>query len=647
MSCSRGSSTARRPSERVVVRSALLAALVVAYRLGFSTLHERIGEPVFLLGLLPCLAAALLLGLRGALVVVVVVTLLDRSSALSIGGSSANRIVGVLALSAKLLLAGGLGWVVDSRRRMAWLNARLREEMRARERGESSLRKSEETYRALVESLGEGVGLFDGEDRVVFANRVLARALGGDRHELVGTPFCDLLTSESRAAMASALAGGSGPRHYEVSLEREPSTLLLITETRLEAEQQPMTLRVVRDLTERVASERRQRNLERELQRSQSLQSLAVLAGGVAHDFNNLLCGVVGNAEVAQRKVPEGAPPVLSHCLREISAFATEAAELSRQMLAYAGRRSMGIRAVDGNAELSKALRLLNSTIESKASLKLELSPGLPLVAADVFQLRQVLTNLVFNALDAMQGTRGVLTLGTQACRLSAGSAAARGMREGRYVKITVRDTGTGISESARERLFEPFFSTKAPGRGMGLAAAAGIARAHRGWLGVESSSANGTAFAFLLPVAADSTPRCEAPARLVSAPTLARTILLIDDEPAVRVVTGRLLSELGHRVVTAESGRQGLELFHQQRGQIDVVVLDLTMPERSGEQVLQELRLLGGNVPVVITSGFHANDASRLLGAPNVVGFLGKPHTLVGLEDVLASVGHGVAAPS
>jgi nitrogen-specific signal transduction histidine kinase/CheY-like chemotaxis protein len=400
-----------------------------------------------------------------------------------------------------------------------------------------------------------------------------------------------------------------------------------------------LTLRVVRDLTDRVVTERRQRDLERELQRSQALQSLAVMAGGVAHDFNNLLCGVVGNADVALRKLPSDAPPVLSRCLTEIMTFAGEAAQLSKQMLAYAGRRSLAIQALEINAELSTALRLLHATVESKAHLVLELGEGLPAVGADRFQLRQVVTNLILNSLDAMEGKGGTLTLRTEAVRLEASGDDPYRLAAGEYVKVTVSDTGAGVPPEARERLFEPFFSTKGAGRGMGLAAAAGIVRAHRGWLGIDGTSMHGTKFSILLPVAQESMPRRSKSPAPASTVVPGRSILLIDDEPAVRLVTGRMLSELGHQVVTADSGRRGLELFKEQPDAIDLVVLDLTMPEQSGEQTLDQLRVVRSNVPVVVTSGFQAEDASMLLQMPNVVGFLDKPHTMISLEMLLASV--------
>lgn len=651
MSGSSGVVPASRGLREAAVRCASLALLVIAYWLAFPPVHGLVGNPTFLLGLLPCLAAAVLLGLRGALAVIGVVAMIDRSFALSLAaGPETSRGAAAVILLVKLLLAGGLGLVVDSRRRIAALNRQLHHEIAARRQSEESLRHGAELNRALVESLGEGVGLFDAEDRAVFANQALARTLKISRDELLGQRFSDCLSEESRGKPLCDAENAGRPRSYEVVLASSASALLLVTETSLapNGERSALTLRVVRDLSDRLLIERRQRDLERELQRSQALQSLAVMAGGVAHDFNNMLCGVVGNAEVARRKVPADASPLLSHCLEEIIAFAGEAAQLSKQMLAYAGQRSLAITALQCNAELGIALRLLHATVESKAHLVLTLAEALPEVAADRFQLRQVVTNLVLNALDAMEGSRGVLTLRTESVRLDADCAERYKLRAGDYVKISVQDTGSGIHPEARERLFEPFFSTKAPGRGMGLAAAAGIIRAHRGWLGVDSTSELGTRFGILLPVARESTPRRPSPPAVSAAlASPVRNILLIDDEPAVRVVTGRLLSELGHRVMTAESGRRGLELFCEQPSSIDLVVLDLTMPETSGEQILDELLLVRDDVRVVITSGFQATDASKLLGVPNVVGFLEKPHTLTNLEMVLASVDAGVAHPT
>ena len=642
-----------RPVERgltrrdVQVRCGVLVASVLAYHASFGTLHERLGSPAFLLGLCICLWAGAWLGVRGALVMIVAVAFVDRSHALQLPLSpETGPTAGLIALLVKLVLAGGLGLMLDSRRRALGLNAELRREIEARKDSEESLLRSEALQRALVESLGEGVGLFDAQERAVFANRALAATLGVARNQLSTEPFSEFLTEESRRTLAHTMPKVGERRSYEVVLEQDASRLLLVTETRFvpNGTHAQLTLRVVRDFTDRVVTERRQRELERELQRSQAMQSLAVMAGGVAHDFNNLLCGVVGNAEIALLKVPRDALPMVAHCLSEILVFAGEAAQLSKQMLAYAGQRSLAIQALEINAELSAALRLLHATIESKAQLVLELGGELPPVGADRFQLRQVLTNLILNALDAMEGTRGTLTLRTESLKLLAPNSQAYGLAEGDYVKVTVNDTGAGIRPEARERLFEPFFSTKGAGRGMGLAAAAGIVRAHDGWLGVDPTSTHETSFVVLMPVARESLARPPVgPATVARAPA-ARTILLIDDEPAVRLVTGRMLSELGHRVVTADSGARGLQLLEEMHPSIDLVIVDLTMPELSGEQTLERLRQSRNDLPVVISSGFQAEDASPLLKKHAVVGFLEKPHTLTNLEMVLASVPGSVA---
>ncbi|HEY3254992.1 MAG TPA: ATP-binding protein [Polyangiaceae bacterium] len=631
-----------RTRRGVALRGGILAALVLAYRASFSTLHGLLGNPAFLLGLGICLLAAVWLGVRGALVVIVGVAFIDRGHALELAASpETGPAAGMIALLSKLVLAGGLGMVVDSRRRVLALNAELGREIEARKRSEQSLQHSDSLQRALVESLGEGVGLFDSQERALFANRVLADTLGVTRDELSSKPFSEFLTEESRRTLALTRPNIGERRSYEVVLEQNASRLLLVTETRFDssASRDQLTLRVVRDFTDRVATERRQRDLERELQRSQALQSLAVMAGGVAHDFNNLLCGVVGNAEIALRKVASDASPMVAHCLSEILVFAGEAAQLSKQMLAYAGQRSLAIQALNINAELSAALRLLHATIESKAQLALELGDDLPLVGADRFQLRQVVTNLILNALDAMEGTRGTLTLRSESLTFEAPSNEPYGVGVGDYLKVTVSDTGAGIRPEARERLFEPFFSTKGAGRGMGLAAAAGIVQAHDGWLGVDPTSTQETRFVILLPVAHESLARPASGPAISAVAPVARSILLIDDEPAVRLVTGRMLTELGHQVLTADSGARGLQLLEEQPEAVDLVILDLTMPEQSGEQTLEQLRLVRTTLPVVISSGFQVEDASALLKKPHVVGFLEKPHTITSLEMLLASV--------
>lgn len=616
-------------------RVAAVAALLVTYELVFMAVYRQIGPAAFLMALVPCFVTGVSLGARAAFVMVVVTIWLDRQHGLALGLPIGPQLVA--AILAKLLVGVGAGVVRDHQRRLRQLTSALLSATAERMQAQSTLAESTLLQRELLENLGEGVGLFDSKGGFLFANPMLLKLLQVAPSELLGRPF---------SAWTRVPPAETYPHSYEVVLPERGDRgerFLAVTETRLQSAgpSGECTLCVVRDLTEHVAAEQRQRKLELDLERNQALQGLAVLAGGVAHDFNNLLGGVVGNAELALRKLPTATPPKVKECLSEIKVYAKEAAALSRQMLAYAGRRSLAIAVLDVNQEIEEALRLVRTTIAARANLHVQLANDLPSVSADATQLRQVVTNLLLNATEALGDARGNVTIMTSVRHVTQATLtslkAPDELVAGDYIEVAVADTGVGIAEEHRERIFQPYYSTKAQGRGMGLAAAWGIARTHRGWLSVESTVGDGSRFAFWLPLGLPATDSVPAPPRRVSEVVpRPECVLLIDDEPAVRHVTHKLLTELGRRVVTAECGQRGIDLFVERRRDIDLVLLDLTMPDLSGAEVLARLRGIEPGVNVVITSGFQPSDAQYLTSEPNVLGFLEKPHTLANLEAVL-----------
>lgn len=619
---------------QALLRLGGVVAVLVVYESMFMVAYSAIGSAAFLMALVPCFVAGVSLGAWAAFVAVLLTIAFDRGHGLALGLPVGPQLVA--AVLAKLLVGVGAGVVRDHQLRLRQLNAALLRETTERVEAQTRLEDSARLQRELLENLGEGVGLFDASGQLAFANPMLRQMLQMDA-AVLGGPF---------SAWTRVPSSGSYPHNYEVVLPERGERgerHLAITETRLLSSipASESTLCVVRDLTERVAAEQRQRKLELDLERNQALQGLAVLAGGVAHDFNNLLGGVVGNAELALRKLPTTTPAKVRECLSEIKVYAKEAAALSRQMLAYAGRRSLAIAVLDVNQEIEEALRLVRTTIAARANLRVVLAKELPAVSADATQLRQVVTNLLLNAAEALGETRGSVTITTgvrhvSESELSSLKAPAE-LKSGDYIEVAVEDTGIGIAEEHRERIFQPYFSTKSQGRGMGLAAAWGIARTHRGWLSVESRPGSGSRFAFWLPLGLPATDGVPAASRRVSdVVPRPECVLLIDDEPAVRLVTQKLLAELGRRVVTAECGQRGIDLFVERRRDIDLVLLDLTMPDLSGAEVLARLRRIEPSVNVVITSGFQPSDAQYLTSEPNVVGFLEKPHTLANLEAVL-----------
>ena len=389
------------------------------------------------------------------------------------------------------------------------------------------------------------------------------------------------------------------------------------------------------DVTERRRQEAEHARIGEQVQHAQKLESLGVLAGGIAHDFNNLLVGVLGNASLALEELPGDSParPLLD----DLQVAARRAAELTRQLLAYSGKGKFVVEPVDLSALLRETGRLLAAVVSKKAVINTELRDDLPVVRADATQLRQVAMNLITNASDALgdgPGTIGIRTRRMYATRAwLAGAQVGADSAEGDYVVIEVTDSGEGMDADSMSRLFDPFFSTKGPGRGLGLAAVLGIVRSHRGAVRIASTREHGTTVTVLLPV--DGTPA----SYLGFAGTVAAdrgTVLVVDDDDAALRVAERVLHRDGYRVLTASNGRAALELYAERGRGIDLVLLDLTMPELSGWETLQELKLLDPDVVVLLMSGYaHAPEAS-LEGAR---AFLAKPYSASELRDAVRAV--------
>jgi two-component system, cell cycle sensor histidine kinase and response regulator CckA len=377
--------------------------------------------------------------------------------------------------------------------------------------------------------------------------------------------------------------------------------------------------------------------IERRLHETQKLESLAVLAGGIAHDFNNLLTVIQGNAELAgQHLSAEGFSEqdrgMLSPLLEQIESASHRASGLCAQMLAYSGRSRFRLDNLDLSALVRDLADLLRHTIPARASLRLQLDPKLPPLLGDAAQIRQFLTNLVHNAGEALRQGAGVITITTSSRHADKSELAAGylspDLPEGEYVRVEIRDDGHGMTPEVVARVFDPFFTTKFVGRGLGLAAVLGIVRGHLGAIQVESTPGVGSCFRVLLPAGTSTAPVVStSPANLPASERPEQgAVLVVDDEEAVRGVTGRILEHAGFRVLLANSGREAL---HQlQSGQaIGLVLLDLTMPEMDGAETFQEIHRLHPDVPVILLSGFSEAEATSRVNSPGLAGFLKKPY--------------------
>ena len=384
---------------------------------------------------------------------------------------------------------------------------------------------------------------------------------------------------------------------------------------------------ILRDVTERVLGEEQRRTLERQFQEAQKLESLGVLAGGIAHDFNNLLTTVLGNASLVRYELPDDSH--VQPCLEQIEASSRRAADLCRQLLAYAGKGRFLVEQLDLSVLVRDTAELLQLSISKAAVLRFDLAPSLPAVQADATQVRQVLMNLVMNASDAIGSREGTIHLRTHALSyrdgLLPGLVVPTRPSEGLYAAVDVVDDGCGIPPELRTRMFEPFVTTKFTGRGLGLSAVLGIVRAHGGALHVESEVGKGSRFTLLLPAVSAQARRDETSSVASDEWRGTGLVLVIDDEQNVRAVSRQLLESLGFDVLVVESGAAGLEVFRERQADIRVVLLDILMPGLDGHAVLHEIRAIDPAACIVLMSGF-TELAARLGGTNPAPVFLQKP---------------------
>ena len=404
---------------------------------------------------------------------------------------------------------------------------------------------------------------------------------------------------------------------------------------------------------ERHHFEEQKRELEQQMVQAQKLESLGVLAGGIAHDFNNLLTTILGNADLASQSLSEYAPARTN--LHEIEIGARRAADLATQMLAYSGRGNFKVEPIGINDFVDEMLHLLQVSVSKRAVLKCNFADNLPMIVANVTQVRQVIMNLVTNASEAIGESSGVISVTTGAVNcddaylentgIVTWDALASEERGGLYVYVEAADTGCGMPKEMITKIFDPFFTTKLTGRGLGLAATLGIMRGHRGAVKVSSEEGKGSTFRVLFPVPegaaleenSDSTQSADSKAGRLSG-----TVLLVDDEETIRGLGRKMLELFGLSVLTAPDGREALKLYQQHGSVIDVVLLDLTMPHMDGHEAFCALRGIDEDVQVVLCSGYTGNDVADQFSGRGLANIVQKPYTcdelFAALEPLLST---------
>ena len=396
------------------------------------------------------------------------------------------------------------------------------------------------------------------------------------------------------------------------------------------------------DIDDIKKAEEEKKAFEQQMQHTQKLESLGVLAGGIAHDFNNILAIIMGYCSLTKMDYEDAEKHI-----PEIEKAAERAAGLCRQMLSYAGKAQLALSQVNFGELVGEMVNMLKTTIPKNSVIKPDLSPAIPLIKGDASQLRQVVMNLIINASEAIGQKQGEIQVSLVNTSVISGQSEVdyhgKPIPLGEYICLEVTDNGCGMDEETKWRIFEPFYTTKFSGRGLGMSAVLGIISSHNGALQLFSQLGQGSIFKVYLPIPDNGATGDRMPQQITSLPWQGSgTILLVEDEDQIRLICKAFLKRFGFAVVEAANGKEALEIYQKNAAEIMLVLTDIGMPVMDGYEMFRELKKLCPELPVIITSGFGDADIISGIDREDIAGIINKPYNPDQLREVLKSVVEG-----
>ncbi len=501
----------------------------------------------------------------------------------------------------------------------------------------------------LLENANDMVQSVDTQGNFLYVNRTWREKMGYSEEEIPHINLRDILSPDCAAkcySMFAEVMQGKDLGRVETTFIAKDGSKIIVEgncNCRIENGMPVATRGIFRDITAKKKEELDRKELEQHMQQLQKLESLGLMAGGIAHDFNNLLMGIMGFTELILTR-DNSRENILKYA-KNIEHAAKRAAKLTNQMLAYSGHGRYRVDYLDLSRVVRESQSLFGATVSRKIQIEYDLENNLPLIEADMDQMRQMIMNIVTNASEAIGDGEGLICLTTGVMEADREYLTSTYINEklpaGRYIYLRVSDNGPGIEPETIPRIFDPFFTTKFTGRGLGLAAVLGIVRGHKGAIKVDSTPGEGTTITVLLPAYQGIVEQEETQEKCAAAKRAKKekAVLLVEDEQSVRMVASLIISDLGVKVIEAPDGQEGFNIFCREKEHIGLVITDMLMPGINGMELLHKIRETGSDVPVVLSSGYNKEDVVSSIEEKELAGFIHKPYRQSQMQDIVRSI--------
>lgn len=513
----------------------------------------------------------------------------------------------------------------------------------ARRQADESVYRAKRDWEMTFDAVPDLISIIDKNHTIIRVNRAMADRCGFMPKELIGRKCYELIhgASDPHVSCPHVRLIQDGFGQTEQIEEKLLNGVFDITVSPLHNAEGQLSgcVHVARDVTERKRAEEERLAFDQQFQQTQKLESLGVLAGGIAHDFNNILTIILGHCYIVDQDIDSGMDQK-TH-VKHIEKAAGRAAELCRQMLTYAGQNELVQTRINLWLLVDENVKMLRSAIKKNVNFELDLKYDVPEFPGDSAQIQQVVMNLIINAAEAIGDENGTINITLKKTTVSTDQADkdffGNAIHAGNYACLTVSDNGCGMTIETQKRIFEPFYTTKFTGRGLGMSAVLGIIKSHDGSLQLSSISGIGTTFKIFLPLTAlPDILETRLTFGSVSSMKGRGAILLVDDEEELRIIGTSLLKAMGYSVTIAPDGREALEIYHEQRAGIDLVLLDLLMPEMGGVHMYRRLREISPSLPIIVCSGYCVEEILADIHSDKYSAVIQKPYNTDQLRNAL-----------